>query len=82
MPCREKTAWLTLVAMCVVFVPYFALVAAHSHAAQAMPNLRQLGLFGLATFVQAAIMAYGHVYLRLQSPEDATTPPTNAIAPS
>lgn len=72
---REKTAWLTLVAMCVAFVPYFALAATKSRVAQSMPNLQQLGLFALAVIVQVAIMAAGYAYLRVRSPEDATTPP-------
>lgn len=72
---REKTAWLTLVAMCVAFIPYFALAAMQSHAAQTIPNLRQLGLFALAALLQIAIMVAGHVYLRLRSPEDAIAPP-------
>lgn len=75
MPYREKTAWLSLVAMCVAFAPYFAHAAADVRAAQAVPSVHQLGLFAWAIVVQVAIMAAGHAYLRLQSPEDATAPP-------
>jgi cytochrome b561 len=59
--------------MCIAFIPYFANVAVHFQ--QPAPTLRQLSLFALATIVQIAIMAAGHAYLRLRSPEDATTPP-------
>ncbi len=31
MPYREKTAWLSLLAMVVAFGPYFLIAAAHSH---------------------------------------------------
>lgn len=74
MPYREKIAWLSLLAMAVAFGPYFAAAALGSHAHQAMPNLHQLGLFGLTVVVQVFILAVGHLFLRKASPDDARTP--------
>ena len=72
MPYREKTAWLSLIAMVLTFGPYFAITAG---SPAAVPNLRQLGLFAVAVFVQMIIQIAGHLYLRLESPEEARTPP-------
>lgn len=73
MPYREKTAWLSLIAMTVTFGPYFTFVAMRSIPAT-LPNLRQLGLFAVAAIVQMLILGAGHLYLRLGSPQDARTP--------
>jgi hypothetical protein len=73
MPYREKTAWLSLIAMVVTFGPYFTFVAMHS--IEALPNLRLLGLFAVAAIAQMLILGAGHLYLRRGSPEDARTPP-------
>lgn len=76
MPYREKIAWLSLIAMVVVFVPYFSLVAwGPFHAAEAMPGLRQLGLYAVTAIVWMLILGVGHLLLRRQSPEEARTPP-------
>jgi hypothetical protein len=75
MPYREKTAWLSLIAMAVAFGPYFAIVAARSVPGGPLPNLRQLGLFAVAAVVQMLILGLGHFYLGRRSPEDARTPP-------
>jgi hypothetical protein len=74
-PYREKTAWLSLIAMAVTFGPYFTISAARSINAAALPNLRQLGLFAIAAIVQMVILAVGHLYLRHESPEESRTPP-------
>ena len=75
MPYREKTAWLSLVAMAVAFGPYFKIVAARSFPGEALPNPRQLGLFAVAALVQMLILGVGHLLLRRGSPEEAKTPP-------
>jgi hypothetical protein len=72
---REKIGWLSIVAMAVTFGPYFALVAAHAIPAAALPNLRQLVLFGITAVVQALILGAGHLYFRRRSLEEARTPP-------
>jgi hypothetical protein len=75
MPHREKIAWLSLIAMAVTFGPYFAMVAASSSAAEALPNLRQLGLFAATAVAQMLILGVGHLYFRRGSPVEARTPP-------
>lgn len=75
MPYREKIAWLSLVAMAITFGPYFALAAAGSSATEALPNLRQLTLFGVTALAQMLILGVGHLYFRHGSPEEARMPP-------
>ena len=75
MPYREKTAWLSLVAMLVTFGPYFVFVALRSPGSDAVPDLGQLALFGLTAVVQTIILGTGHLVLRRGSPDDARTPP-------
>ncbi|HEY0702491.1 MAG TPA: hypothetical protein VGD60_06970 [Candidatus Acidoferrales bacterium] len=70
---REKTAWLSLIAIVVTLGPYFAIVG--SRPAETLPNLRELGLFAVAMIVQMVIQIVGQLYLRHESPEDARTPP-------
>lgn len=74
MPYREKTAWLSLIAMAVAFGPYFAIVEASSHSRPSGASLRQLGLFAVAAVVQMAILGLGHLYLNRGSPGEARTP--------
>jgi hypothetical protein len=71
---REKIGWLTLVAMVVTFGPYFILVGTHVFPAAALPNLRQLVVFGITAVVQALIIGVGHLYFRRSSPDDASMP--------
>jgi hypothetical protein len=75
MPYREKTAWLSLIAMAVTFGPYFAIVAPASHSGHPLPDLPHLGLFAVAAIVQMFILGVGHLYLGRRSPQDARTPP-------
>jgi hypothetical protein len=42
---REKFSWLSLIAMVVTYVPYFAVVIAGYLPARPLPDLRQLSLF-------------------------------------
>ncbi len=65
MPYREKTAWLTLIAIALTFGPYFSIVGAR-HVASALPDLRLLGLFALAVVAQVIIMGAGYAYLSYQ----------------
>jgi hypothetical protein len=74
MPYREKTAWLSLIAMTVTFGPYFTFVAMHS-VPETLPNLRLLELFAVAAIAQMLILGAGHLYLRRGAAEDARTPP-------
>ena len=70
---REKIAWLSLMEMTAVFVPYF--VIAGKLPLAPMPDWRRLGLFGLASVVRMLMLGAGHLYLRSVSPEEARTPP-------
>ena len=70
---REKTAWLSLIALAVTFGPYFAMVAVNPPAG-ALPNLRQLGLYATVAIAQLLILGAGHLYLRRASPEEARMP--------
>ena len=74
MPYREKTAWLSLIAMAVTFGPYFMIVAVHPLSAT-LPNLRQLGLYAMTAVIQLIILGIGHLYLRHEAPQEARTPP-------
>ena len=74
MPYREKTAWLSLIAMTVTFGPYFTFVALRSIPA-ALPDLHLLELFAVAAIAQILILGAGHLYLRRASAQDARTPP-------
>jgi len=74
MPYREKTAWLSLLAMVVTFGPYFTTIAMRSLPSEPMPNLRQLGLLAATATVQMLILGVGHLYLRRGSVEEARMP--------
>jgi hypothetical protein len=73
-PFREKTAWLSLIAMVVTFGPYFALVGMFTHG-DALPNLRFLGVFAVAAIAQMIILGAGRFFLSCSAPEDARVPP-------
>jgi len=72
-PYREKVAWLSLVAMAVVFVPYFTWTKLHPPV-EALPNLRQLALYAMASAVWGLILGVGHWRLRRQAPDEARLP--------
>ncbi len=72
---REKNAWLSLIAMAIAFVPYFAIVAASSYSRPAVPSLRQLVLFAAAAVVQMTVLGVGHLYLQRASAGEGRTPP-------
>jgi hypothetical protein len=72
---REKIAWLSLIAMAVAFVPYFAIVQADSQSGPPVPSVRQLGLFAVAAVVQMALLGIGRLYLNHGSAEEARTRP-------
>jgi hypothetical protein len=72
---REKTGWLSLIAMAVTFGPYFAIVATHAIPASGLPNMRLLVAFAVTACCQAFILGAGHLYLGLRSPDEARLPP-------
>jgi hypothetical protein len=71
---REKFSWLSLAAMVVTYVPYFAIVMAGYFPVRPLPDLRQLGLFALVSIVRVLILGIGYLYLRHSSPEEARMP--------
>ena len=71
---REKVAWLSLFAMAVTFVPYFALMASGALPLRPLPDLARVGWFALTTIVQVILLGVGHLALRLTAPEDARAP--------
>ncbi|MEO7251813.1 MAG: hypothetical protein ABIW30_04305 [Arenimonas sp.] len=76
MPYREKTAWLSLIAMALTFGPYFAIVAQWGPVhGDVVANLGQLGLYAKAALSQVVLLGLGHLILRRGSPEEARTPP-------
>jgi hypothetical protein len=74
MPYREKTAWLSLLAMFVTFGPYFTVIATRALPSEPMPNLRQLDLLAVTTIVQVLILGLGHLYLWRASAQEARMP--------
>lgn len=72
---REKIGWLSLFAMALTFGPYFVLVAMHVYPDAALPDVRQLILFGVTAVAQAFIIGAGHLYFRRSSPDEARMPP-------
>jgi len=74
MPYREKTAWLSLLAMISTFGPYFTMIATRSLPSEPMPNLRQLGLLAVTAIAQMLILGVGHLYLRRGSAQEARMP--------
>ena len=73
MPYREKVAWLSLISMLAVFLPYFVWVKLHPPTA-ALPDLRQMALYAAVSLTWALILGVGHLILRRQSPEEARLP--------
>jgi len=58
-PYREKTAWLSLIAMVVAYGPYFAIVAAGFHRGEPLPGLHQLVLFASASVARLIMLGAG-----------------------
>ncbi len=74
MPYREKTAWLMLISIVLTFGPYFAIVLAGYIPEEAMPNLRQLALYGVVAVARMLIVGVGYLYLRRAFPQEARMP--------
>ena len=74
MPYREKTAWLSLLAMVVTFGPYFTMIATRALPSEPMPNLHQLDLLAVTAIVQVLILGVGHLFLWRTSAQEARMP--------
>lgn len=73
MPYREKVAWLSLISMVVVFLPYFVWVKLHP-ATDALPDYRRLTLYAAVSLTWGLILGLGHWRLRSLAPEEAKLP--------
>lgn len=71
---RERTAWLSLVAIAVTFGPYFTSLKLGWISTETLPVLHLLSLYMAVVTAQVAILAIGHAVLRLKFPEDAKSP--------
>ena len=73
MPYREKVAWLSLLSMLAVFIPYFSWTALHPPGPD-IPNLGQMALYAVTSLSWALILGIGHLLLRRSSPLEAKLP--------
>ncbi len=73
MPYREKVAWLSLLAMAVVFIPYFTWTALNPPT-EALPNLGRMAAYAVTCGVWLAILGTGHLVLRRFAPDEARQP--------
>jgi hypothetical protein len=73
MPYREKVAWLSLLSMLAVFIPYFSWTALHPPGPE-IPNLGQMALYAVTSLSWALILGIGHLLLRRSSPIEAKLP--------
>ncbi|KPL90981.1 hypothetical protein [Herpetosiphon geysericola] len=71
---REKTAWLSLIALAVAFGPYFGMTLLWPPD-NTLPNLSQLGFFGIASVVRMLILGGGYLYLHYNVPKADRMPP-------
>lgn len=74
MPYREKTAWLSLIAMAIAFGPYFVRAALNAQPAPALPDVHELVVFAIAAAAYALILGIGTLVLYRREPADARAP--------
>jgi len=74
MPYREKTAWLSLIAMALTIGPYLIWMSIVPPT-KPLPDLPTMSLFAAAVVAQVLLMGGGHLWLRMRSPEEAKSPP-------
>ncbi len=72
---RERVAWLTVSAMLVTLVPFFALARSGRFDLTELPNGGLLLALAIATVAQVLIIGAGHLLLRLRFRSDASEPP-------
>ena len=73
MPYREKVAWLSLLTMLAVFIPYFTWSTLHPPGPE-IPNLGQMALYAVTSLSWAALLGIGHLLLRRSAPDEARLP--------
>ena len=57
---REKVAWLSLLSMLLVFVPYFTWAELHPPGPD-IPNFSQMAIYACASLSWAVILGIGHL---------------------
>lgn len=70
---REKIAWLSLLAMLLVFAPYFTWTELHPPV-DPLPDFHQLRLYALTCLAWGLILVLGHIALRRANPGEAGLP--------
>lgn len=70
---REKVAWLSLLSMLAVFIPYFSWTALHPPGPE-IPNFGQMALYAVTSLSWALILGIGHLLLRRSAPLEAKLP--------
>ena len=73
MPYREKVAWLSLLTMLAVFIPYFTWSKLHPPGPE-IPNFGQMALYAVTSLSWAALLGIGHLLLRRSAPDEARLP--------
>ena len=73
MPYREKVAWLYLLSILLVFIPYFTWTHLHPPGPE-IPNFKQMALYAVTSLSWAAILGIGHLLLRRSSQGEAKLP--------
>ena len=71
---REKLAWLSLASFLISYGPYFVVTGLGVMPVEALPGLRQLGLFATTTVAQMLILGLGYLYLRRSMADEARSP--------
>lgn len=75
MPYREKTAWLSLIAMVITYGPYFAIVSSGFYTREPMPGMHQLALFAAISIARLILLGIGYMLLAGTTAKEDRTPP-------
>ena len=70
---REKVAWLSLLTMIAVFVPYFTWSGLNPPTGP-LPNFGQMLLYAIVCAVWLLLLGAGHLYLRSRDQQQALLP--------
>jgi hypothetical protein len=73
MPYREKVAWLSVLAMLLVFAPYFTWTELHPPT-DPLPNFAQMRMYAIACAVWVLLLGVGHLLLRRANQSEARLP--------
>ena len=73
MPHREKVAWLSLVAMAIGFIPYYAYTAVDPPT-DVLPDMPRLSRLAAALISQAVVLGIGHLWLWVSNRRESRAP--------